>query len=114
MSKVIISAFAALAICVFSGCATSRPPIHQSDAAVRAWVLTRTPVGSNLADVRTTLIQNGWLGTEGRNPPVLYGHFGEYIDFRSFPFQTNVGAEWRFDRKNRLQIVIVHRSISTP
>ena len=105
--------FAAVA-CFAGGCASSDPHLRQPNAAVRQSLLTQTPLGSNLADVRSVAVQHGWLLREQRAPTRMFSNLGSFYTVKHFPWTTVKYAEWRFDGRNRLQDVFVGSFIDAP
>jgi hypothetical protein len=93
-------------------------PLRKSDADLRAWLLTATPLGSSQATVSTTLDQLGWNDPRYQQTwpspatkPFLGGELGGY---QGFPWYVTVRAFWEFDDNNRLQNIRIHRVHDSP
>lgn len=93
-------------------------PLRQSDAGLRAWLLTKTPLGSSSNEVRSVLEQHGWY-TDGYRKtrtrpaadPFIAGDLGGY---QGLPWYTFVAAFWELDSSNRLADIRIQRIIDSP
>ena len=93
-------------------------PLRRSDASVRAWLLTKTPLGSSRAEVRAVLEQQGWQEARFHQTrpspaadPFLGGEIGSY---QGFPWYTSVRALWEFDSSDRLVDIRIQRVMDSP
>jgi hypothetical protein len=96
----------------------SSNPLRQSNAGVRAWLLTITPIGTSSNDVRAITEQRGWY-TDGyrttvprpARDPFIAGKLGGY---QGLPWYTAVSAFWEFDASNRLADVRIRKGLDSP
>ncbi len=110
---------AALAVVGFAIAArVGSNPLRQPDADLRAWLLTKTPLGSSSNEVRTAIERLGWY-TDGYattqprpgRDPFIAGELGGY---QGFPWYTFVSAFWEFDSSNRFVDIRIRRIIDSP
>jgi hypothetical protein len=116
--KVAILALAAVAVGLVVDLSFNSNPLRQSDARLRAWLLSKTPLGSNLAEVRSVLDQHGWHDVRFQQmlphpaaEPFLGGEIGKY---QGLPWHTSVRAFWEFDSSNRLVGIQIQRIADSP
>ena len=109
-----------IAVAVFLAAliAIASNPFRRPDASVRAWLLTKTPLGSSLEDVRSLLEQHGWHDERFQDTlprpaavPFLGGEIGSY---QGLPWHTSVRAFWEFDSNNRLVDIRIERIMDSP
>lgn len=116
MRRFFVIATAAIAILVVA--VISANPLRRSDASVRAWLLTTTPLGSGLDDVRTVLEQHGWHDEvfQRTQPPPASEPFlgGEIGSYQGLPWHTSVRAFWEFDSNGRLADIRIERLLDSP
>ena len=93
-------------------------PLRQSDAKLRAWLLTRTPLGASSNEVLMTVKSHGWY-TDGfkstlprpATDPFIAGDLGGY---QGLPWYTFVSVFWEFDSNNRLVGIRIRRIHDSP
>src|SRR5690242_6520425 len=80
-------------------------PLLKSQAKIRSWLLTETPIGSSSNAVRAVLVRRKWYseGYQQLKPSPAAGPFiaGE-LRFYLPPCSSQVIAFWEFDSSNRL------------
>jgi hypothetical protein len=91
-------------------------PLRHSDAEVRAWLLTQTPLGLNQDEVRAFIEERDW---ENTNPipadePFIAADLGQFQSLKWFPYPTTVRAAWEFDGAGKLADIRVDRWSYSP
>ena len=95
-----------------AGCSVARP-LHRSEASIQESVLKRTPLGTQRADVRKFIAQQGWkLMPDSFVPPGAPSlrdevRFGGYALFLG---TCNVYGTWTFDATDKLTDFHVSKS----
>jgi hypothetical protein len=107
-----------IAIVICGAARSAFNPLRRSDAAIRAWLLTATPLGSNREKVQATLDKRGWHDGAYQTAvplpatePFLGGGIGGY---QGLPWRVNVSAFWEFDERGRLSGIRIQRIIDSP
>ena len=111
---------------VLSGCASAdQPPLRRPISTIRARIISETPLGSDVAQVRAVLARHGWepvtidrdhphgtIRSAGSRLVELDAHIGGYGVFY-FPFEstTNVYVAWVFANGRHLSDVLVGKAI---
>jgi hypothetical protein len=94
-------------------------PALRSEASIRAWLLSQTPLGSDLEGVRARAQSRGWIGPDVRFDSYIGFSTGEGLETKAFsgrlwrdpfPYRTTVDATWEFDRSKHLVSVRVSRA----
>jgi hypothetical protein len=93
-------------------------PLRRCDGDLRAWLLTRTPLGSTSNQVRVAVETRGWYtdrfkSTEPRpaHDPFIAGELGGY---QGFPWYVFVSAFWELDSSNCLADIRIRRIHDAP
>jgi hypothetical protein len=93
-------------------------PVRGSDAEIRTWLFTVTPLGSDQRKVQAALDERGWHqpGYQQTLPlpatkPFLGGEIGGY---QGFPWYVFVSAFWEFDENDQLADIRIRRIIDCP
>lgn len=106
-----IALAAAIAVAV-----ATRSPLRRDDPALAAWVESRIPPGTALAEARARALHHGWYrataqGSDGRTRgPYLRGELGHY----GWPTKTSVTVFWEFDAEGRLARTRLWRTVDAP
>lgn len=116
--KLAVIAVGVGAVAIYIATRPAADPLRQSDAGVRSWLLSTTPLGSDLVDVRSILERHGWHDERFQQArprpaaePFLGGEIGSY---QGLPWHTSVRAFWEFDGDNRLVDIRIERILDSP
>ena len=98
----------------------------QPDESIKTWLLEQTPLGTSLENVRAYATnQHGWViyddnegwspdapGSGGKGPPGPYfcGKLGRYSE-KGSEFDTCVAVYWVFDSSNRLENILIWKTL---
>jgi hypothetical protein len=89
-------------------------PLRNSDAEIRPWLLSKTPIGSSRAVVQTTLDPFDWIDPvyQQTSPaPATKPFLGAAIGgYQGLPWHVTVRAFWEFDENDRLKNIRVDRT----
>jgi hypothetical protein len=80
-------------------------------------MITKTPLGTKLADVRNICNQEGWsinlhgmgLGDSWNNK--IVARLGSY---QGFPWYVSVDAIWKFNKANELEDITIIKTTDSP
>jgi hypothetical protein len=93
-------------------------PARGSDAEIRAWLFTVTPLGTAQREVQTALDERSWHqpGYQQTVPPPANKPFlgGEIGGYQGFPWYVFVDAFWEFDENDQLADIRIRRIIDSP
>ncbi|HEV8073435.1 MAG TPA: hypothetical protein VGP21_04820 [Opitutaceae bacterium] len=87
-------------------------PLRRSDAEIRSFVQTQTPLGSSYTDVLAYVKKMKWDSPEAKD---IFGKTevlniqGKLGDYQGFPFVTWVFVIWKFDSSSRLESIEILR-----
>lgn len=96
---------------------TTSNPLRQSDADLREWLLSKTPLGSSYSEVHSAVERHGWF-TDGyrttqprpATDPFIAGELGGY---QGLPWYVFVSAFWEFDGNNQLADIRIQRTLDS-
>ena len=111
--KHLVLIVAGLGMILLAGTIVLSSPLLKSQAAIRTWLLTETPIGSSSNAVRAVLDRHRWysqtyqqLKPSPAADPFLAGELGSYW---LPPWSSEVIGFWEFDKSNRLADIRVHK-----
>ena len=96
-------------------------PLRRSEAGIRRWVLSNTPLGSSREVVKQETTERGWVIWEERTDVGVYNDktgrgigsgriIADVGSYRSGLFMTYVQVRWAFDDDDRLIDVVIVKS----
>ena len=107
-----------IALAMFAATRIFFNPLRRSDAEVRAWLCSITPLGSNRNEVQAIVDARGWSDKRYQKTvpspakkPFLGGEIGGY---QGMPWYVFVSAFWEFDEDNRLKNIQIRHIIDSP
>jgi hypothetical protein len=107
-----------LAILAFMATPVVLNPWRRSDASIRARLISLTPLGSSIDEVRPILDRHGWneLGYQKTQPPPAQKPFlgGAVGGYQGIPWYTTVRAFWEFDENDKLKDIRIDRWEDSP
>jgi hypothetical protein len=93
-------------------------PALMSESSVRASLLSQTPLGSSIEEVRILAERRGWIEPGAKLTSYMTFETGTGTEVTTFagrvrhdpfPYRTTVSATWEFDPSNRLVNISVLR-----